>query len=91
MTTISIELSDSQQKFVDAQIAELGIPGPEEYLEKLIQEERKRKLGEYYMKEIQKGLDSGDPLPMDEAFWERLDERIRLHREEKRKVMAGRR
>ncbi len=80
MPTLTLDLPDSMQKFVEFRAAELGIANPEEYLLKLICEEEERLVGEYYMREIQKGLDSGPPEPLDEAFWEELRQRSKQRR-----------
>lgn len=83
MTAITIHLSEQQRKFVEFRAKELGIEKPEDYIEQLLREEEERLIGEYYMKEIQKGLDSGEPIPGD-VVRQQIREQIRLHREEKR-------
>lgn len=80
MSPITLHLSESLQKFVEIQAAELGISHPEEYLEKLLLEEQKRKIEEYYMKKIEEGLASGESMPMDEKFWEGVRAEVRQRR-----------
>jgi len=72
MSTFQITLSESLQQFVLGKVAELGLDRPDQYFEQLLEEERRRRIDEYYMKEVQKGLDSGPPIRVTPEFWENL-------------------
>jgi hypothetical protein len=76
---MSITLSKPAQKYVAKQVAKLGLNEPEEFVEKVLQEDRQRKIDEYHWKLVQEALASGPPIPAEE-FWKQ----IREHRERRR-------
>lgn len=90
MTTITIELPEALKDSIEQRLALSACETVEEYILKLIRDDKQRQLDEYYRQEVQKGLDSGDPQPMDEAFWERMRDRMRRHREETRQTVEAR-
>jgi len=49
------------------------------------EEERQRKITAYYEREIQKGLESGPPIPVTPEFWDELNAKIEQTYREKRK------
>ncbi|MDR2438040.1 MAG: hypothetical protein LBE12_01545 [Planctomycetaceae bacterium] len=73
MSTLTITLSESLQEFITNRIVELGLTAPEEYVEKLIREEQKKQLWNYYEKEVAKAFESGTPIPAEE-FWQQVRE-----------------
>ena len=92
MSTIQITLPEPLQRFVQGRVAELGLDQPDQYIEQLLIEEQRRKLEEYYMREVQKGLDSGQPIRVTEenreAFWNGIKEEILRKHESRRKMEA---
>ena len=72
MSTIQITLPESLQRFVQGRVAELGLERPDQYVEQLLKEEQRRRLEEYYMREVQKGLDSGPSIPVTPGFWNEI-------------------
>ena len=51
---------------------------PQEIAEpELTEEERQRRITAYYEREIQKGLDSGPPIPITPEFWDELNAEIK--------------
>jgi len=81
MSTLQITLSESLRRFVLGRVAELGLDQPDQYIEQLLEEEKRRKLEEYYMEECRKGLESGPSIRITEenreAFWNGIKEEIR--------------
>ena len=81
MTTLQINLSEPLRQFVARQVAELGLDRPDQYFEQLLEEERQKRLEEYYLEECRKGLASGPPIRVTEenrdAFWNGIKEEIR--------------
>lgn len=81
MSTINLQLSESLQNFVNHQVTELGLSAPEQYVEKLVEEEQKRQLDEYYYKKCQEALASGEPIRITdknrEEFWNNIKADIR--------------
>lgn len=66
MATMSITLPEPLKDFVDHQTQERGYPTPSEYIGDLIRNDQaQRQLNAL----ILEGLESGDPLPVDENYW----------------------
>jgi hypothetical protein len=87
-TAMQIMLSEPSQRFVLGRVAELGLDRPEQYVEQLLEEEKQRRLDEYYMEKIREGLASGLPIPVTPGYWDELADRIeRKVEERKRKVV----
>jgi hypothetical protein len=87
MSTLQITLSEPLQRFVKGRVAELGLDHPDQYVEKLLEDEQRRQLDEYYWREVQKGLNSGQPIKVTPGFWDELVAEIeREVYERKRKV-----
>ena len=53
--------------------------------QEMTEEERQRKITDYYEREIQKGLESGPPIPVTPEFWDELNAEIEQAYHEKRK------
>jgi len=51
----------------------------------LTEEERQRRITAYYEREIQRGLDSGPPIPLTPEFWEKLNAEIEQAYHEKKR------
>ena len=49
------------------------------------EEERQRKITAYYEHEIQKGLESGQPIPVSPEFWDELNAEIEQAYHERKK------
>jgi hypothetical protein len=85
MPTIQITLSEPLQQFVQGRVAELGLDQADQYFEQLLEEEQSRRLDEYYMEEVRKGLESGPPIRVTEEnradFWNGIKEQIRRRHE----------
>ena len=92
MSTIQITLPEPLQRFVQGRVAELGLDQPDQYIEQLLEEEQRRRLEEYYMEEVRKGLESGPPSRVTEenreAFWNGIKEEILCKHESRRKMEA---
>ena len=58
MATIQITLSEPLQRFVAKQVAELGLDQPDQYIEQLVEEERRKKRDEYYMEKCREAIDA---------------------------------
>jgi hypothetical protein len=92
MSTLQIELSESLQAFVQHRVAELGLERADQYVEQLLEMERKKDLEEYYMEKCREGLASGPPIRVTEenreAFWNGIKEGIRRRYEKRNKKEA---
>ena len=80
MTTLQINLSEPLQRFVAGRVAELGLDRADQYFEQLLEEERKKRLDEYYMEKIREGLASGPGILItpenSEAYWNGIADRV---------------
>jgi len=87
MPTFQITLPEPLQQFVLSRVIELGLERPDQYFEKLLEEEQNRKLDDYYMEKVREGLASGPPVWVTEenrnAFWNGIKEKIRLQHEKR--------
>ena len=89
MSTIQITLSEPLQRFVVKQVAERGLDQPDQYIEQLLEEERRRKRDEYYMEKCREAIERGQPTRITnenhDAFWNGIMERARQRHENRQK------
>ena len=88
MTTLQINLSEPLQRFVAGRVAELGFDRADQYFERLLEEERQKRLEEYYLRECQKGLASGPLIPITPGYWDELADEIEREFEERKQKVA---
>lgn len=74
MATMNISLPDDLKAFVDAQVAEHAYGSSSEYLRELI---RKQRDVEKLRGLLMDGLNSGQPIPMEADFFDKLREKAR--------------
>jgi hypothetical protein len=63
----------------------LPLAAPEEFAEKLVQEEQQRKIDEYHWKLVQEALDRNEWQPMTSDFWDRIHQKAEQIRQTCRK------
>jgi antitoxin ParD1/3/4 len=68
---IQITLPGSLTEFVVTQVEAGKFKSPDEYVSALVSAERKRQAIERLEALIQEGIDSGPPIEVDDAYWER--------------------
>lgn len=84
MTTITINLPDSMQEFLDSELKERGIEDPSEYFQGLVIEDQKRKEWAKLHRMLEEGLESGSS-EMTKDDWRRIREEVnRRHAERTR-------
>jgi antitoxin ParD1/3/4 len=80
METMNIALPDSMKQFVQERVTEGGYSSVSEYVRELIRADQKRKSEERIDALLLEGIDSGEPIPMTEEYWEakkrKLTERL---------------
>lgn len=74
MSTMNISLPDDMKGFVDSQVATRGYGTSSEYVRDLIRKEQDR---QHLRSLLLAGMASGPGEPMDEAYFERMNERAR--------------
>ena len=70
MTIINISLPDSMQTFVDEQAKQKGYSTAIEYIHYLIRQEQERAEQRRLETMLLDGLDSGEPMEVDEQWWD---------------------
>ncbi|MFI4861078.1 MAG: type II toxin-antitoxin system ParD family antitoxin, partial [Phycisphaerales bacterium JB063] len=74
---INVNMPDELRKFVDEQVALKGFATPTEYVRQLIRDERKRAAQDRLEQLLLDGLNSGPPIPLDDAEWGRMKQEAR--------------
>ena len=69
MTTMNISLPDNLKGFVDSQVHTGGYSTSSEYIRELIREDQKKKLEQKLSLLLLEGMQSGQPVPADAAYW----------------------
>lgn len=70
MATMNISLPENLKGFIDTQVEQGGYSTSSEYIRELIREDQKRKLEQRLNSLLLEGLESGEPIPVDAAYWE---------------------
>jgi len=82
METMNIALPESMKHFVQEQVTEGGYSSVSEYVRDLIRHAQKRKMEERIDTLLLEGLDSGEPIPITQEYWDekkrKLAERMRV-------------
>jgi antitoxin ParD1/3/4 len=71
MTSMNISLPEELKEYVEQQ-AQGGYSTPSEFVRDLIRRDQKRHAKERLEQLLLEGLESGEPIPTDEAFWTNL-------------------
>ena len=72
MTTVTISLPESLKQFVDSQVADKGYGNVSEYFRTLLREAQEKERDARLEVLLLEGLASGDPIPVNEEFWNKL-------------------
>ncbi len=70
MSAMNISLPESLKGFVDSQIKTGGYSTSSEYIRELIRQDQKRKIEQRLNSLLLEGLESGEPILANAAFWE---------------------
>jgi antitoxin ParD1/3/4 len=88
MTSMNVSLPEELKEYVEAQTRH-GYSTPSEYVRELIRGDQKRRSAERLDALLLEGLNSGDSIAVDAAFWRDLRQEA-LARLESRKKRASR-
>jgi antitoxin ParD1/3/4 len=69
MSTMNISLPEPLREWVEQQVAEGGYGSVSEYMRELVRLDKRRKARERLSVLLQEGLDSGEPIVADAAYW----------------------
>jgi antitoxin ParD1/3/4 len=82
MQNITIALSEPLKTFVDTQAAQRGFSTASAFIEELVKEAQERESFQRVETLLQEGIDSGEPMPVTDADWQEIRDRVRqYHRE----------
>ena len=76
MTTLQLSVPDEMRKFVEEEAAKGGYGSTEAYLRSLILYAQRQKEQEHLEEMLVAGIESGNPIVADEAYWERFEARL---------------
>jgi antitoxin ParD1/3/4 len=80
METMNIALPESMKQFVQERVSGGGYSSVSEYIRELIRADQKRMAQERIDALLLEGLDSGQPIPVTQEYWEekkrKLTERL---------------
>ena len=71
MPRLTVEVSESDAEFIESQLSAGRGATQTEVIAGFIRAARERAALEYLEKIVQESLDSGEPIPVDDAYWER--------------------
>jgi antitoxin ParD1/3/4 len=71
MASLNISLPKNLREYIETQVRQGGYSTPSEYLRALIREDQKRKAAERIEALLLEGLASGEPIEINQAFWEK--------------------
>jgi antitoxin ParD1/3/4 len=76
METMNIALPESMKHFVQERVTQGGYSSVSEYVRELIRADQKRKVDERVDALLLEGLDSGQPIPVSQEYWEEKKRRL---------------
>ena len=76
MTTMNISLPENLKGFVDSQVQIGGYSTSSEYIRELIREDQKKKLEQRLSLLLLEGVQSGEPVAADAAYWNAKRQRL---------------
>ena len=76
MTNMNISLPEILKSFVDQQVERGGYGSSDEYVRELIRNDQVRRARNELRELLREGLASGEPEPVEEAYWGGLRQRI---------------
>lgn len=72
MSSLNISLPQSLKDYVEEQVKQSGYSTPSEYVRELLRDDQKRRAEEKLEALLLEGLNSGEPIEVDENFWKDL-------------------
>ena len=75
-TSLNVSLPKSLKEHVERQVNEGGYSTPSEYVRALLREDRRQKAEQKLEALLLEGLQSGEQIPADSAYWEKKRRRL---------------
>jgi antitoxin ParD1/3/4 len=76
MTTMNISLPENLKGFIESQVETGGYSTSSEYIRELIREDQKKKLEQRLSLLLLEGMQSGEPITTDAAYWNAKRQRL---------------
>ena len=76
ITSLNVSLPKSLKQHVERQVREGGYSTPSEYVRALLREDRKRKAEQDLEALLLEGLDSGEAIPVQPAYWKKKQRKL---------------
>ncbi len=76
METVTVEIPESMRDSIQGRVAEGGFASISEYVSDLIRADLEQKDQERLEDMLEEGLDSGESIVVDDAFWEAHRQRL---------------
>jgi antitoxin ParD1/3/4 len=89
MTSMNVSLPEELKEYVEAQ-TKRGYSTPSEYVRELIRSDQKQRAKQKLDELLLEGLDSGDPMPVDDPFWDELKQQARAKLASRKKAASKR-
>jgi antitoxin ParD1/3/4 len=83
MTTVELAISDEDHRILQRRASEKGFISVSEYLIELARKDHRDAARERIDSLLLEGLNSGDPIPMTEEWWEKTRQELRSRLEAK--------
>ena len=71
ITSLNVSLPKSLKQHVERQVREGGYSTPSEYVRALLREDRRLKAEQKFEALLLEGLNSGEAIPADPAYWKK--------------------
>ncbi|MFM9958937.1 MAG: hypothetical protein ACKVZJ_12770 [Phycisphaerales bacterium] len=73
---LTVELSEETMEILQQRVAESGCADASEYLDNLVHADLTREQKQHLERLLIESIESGPPLPMDDAYWADLHKRV---------------
>lgn len=70
MTELNLQIPDETRSYIDEQVVTCGYKDVSEYIRDLVESDRKRAARQRVDALLQEGINSGEPVPVNSAWWE---------------------
>jgi len=71
MASLNVSLPKTLRKYIESQVRSSGYSTPSEYVRTLIREDQKRKALERIEALLLEGVSSGEPIEVNQSYWDK--------------------
>ena len=88
MASLNVQMPDPIREYVDERAKEGNFGTPTEYIRHLVREDQKAREKELLEKMLLEGLNSGEPIPITEEYWEEKRKELLMQHQNKKSPCA---